>query len=320
MTRRPPPDDFDPFDEDSFDDDLETVDLEALRLEVDNLNRGDDDQDDDFFEEAPQERRGRGFGRRGARAAAADEDEPAPSPKRRAAAAPAGGGRSLGVGQVIVGIIQVIVYAVVALALFLLIGFGVVFAGQQLGVIPAGTLAHTPLSIAVVSSNTGDSGAPSAIAVVPTNASAVEQAVEQPTVPPTQPPPPTATVDPGCPSATMWWNNQTVQENYVYFTTKALNDARGSSRLPALLEQMGIRRDYVANLRIDPAGDSACLDPLRADLLRGFDATLNAVRVVNTDEASALAQQSNADQAYADLFDALRALGVTVSAPTESAS
>ena len=196
----------------------------------------------------------------------------------------------------ILGIFQVILYAIIALAIFLAVGFGIVFAGQQLGYIPARASTGAAAS------------APTAVALAPTSAA------QQPAAVPTQPPP-TATTDAGCPSAADWWNSQQVQDNYQYFSQKALNDALGSNRIPALVEQMSIRRDFVANFSLT-GNDDPCLDPLRADLLRGFDATINAVRVYNSDSTGAATQQANANQAYADLFDALRALGVTVETAT----
>ncbi len=277
-------DEFDPFDDEMFGKDLESVDLDALRLEVDNLSF-DDDEDDAPVPE-PRSSRMSSLRRR-----SGSERPPKPRSART--------GTPIRIVPLIVGLFQVIIYAVIALALFLAIGFGIVYAGQQLGYIPQ--RAATSAAAA---------GAPTAVAVAPTSAA------EQPVVVPTQPPPPTATPDLGCPSAATWWNNSQIQNAYVYFTGQALNDARGSSRITALITQMTIRRDFVANYRMNGDPNDPCLDPLRADLLRGFDATISAARIINTDTTSAAEQQANAEQAYADLFDALRALGVTVDAAT----
>ncbi len=282
MARRQSSEEFDPFDENLFGSDLESVDLDALRLEVDNLTFEDEDE---APAAEPRPSRGRGLGRRGG------SGRP---PKPRSART----GTPIRIGSLIVGLFQVIVYAVVALALFLAIGFGIVYAGQQLGYIPKRA------------STSAAAGAPTAVAAVPTSAA------QQPVVVPTQPPPPTATSDPGCPSAADWWNDSQIQNAYVYFSQQALDDARGTNRMAALIEQMNIRRNFVASYQMNGKPNDPCLDPLRADLLRGFDATISAARIVNTDSTSAAEQQANADQAYADLFDALRALGVTVDTTT----
>ena len=197
-----------------------------------------------------------------------------------------------------------ILYAAIALVLFLAIGFGVVYGGRQLGVLPA-------------QATTGSGGA----TPQPSSASVAQIApTEQPVIVPTQvPPTPTATPDPGCPSAAAWWNNSQIQSFYMYFTQQALNDARGSSRISWLAEQMQIWRDIVDKFRMNGSEDDPCLDPLRADLVRAFDATISAARVINTDDAAAAQQMAAADQAYADLFDALRTFGVTVNEPTPSA-
>ncbi len=287
MARRQSSEEFDPFDDDLFGGDLESVDLDALRLEVDNLSFEDEIEDgEDEADSEPRPSRGRGLGRRGG------SNRP---PKPRSART----GTPIRIGALIVGLFQVIVYAVIALALFLAIGFGIVYAGQQLGYIPKRASTSAAVS------------APNVSAAAPTSAA------QQPGAVPTQPPPPTATPDLGCPSAAVWWNSQQVQDNYQYFSQKALDDARGSNRIPALVEQMNIRRDFVDNFRL-ASGDDPCLAPLRADLLRGFDATISAVRIINTDSTSAAEQQANADKAYTDLFDALRALGVTVDAASSA--
>lgn len=282
-------DEFDPFDDELFGGDLESVDLDALRLEVDNLNFDEDEDDgadlDADLDEAPRPQR-RGLGRRGG--------SPRSSRPRSASTRP-----PIRVGALILGFLQVIVYAVVASALFLAIGFGIVYAGQQLGYIPKRAAASTSTTAASV---------PTAVAAAPTSAP------DQPVVVPTSAPP-TATPDLGCPSADAWWNSQQVQDNYTYFTQKALTDALGSNRIPALIEQMTIRRDFVDNFRL-ASGDDPCLAPLRTDLLRAFDATISAARLINSDATSSNEQQANAEKAIADLFDALRALGVTVDAAT----
>ncbi len=273
-------DEFDPFDDELFGRDLELVDLDALRLEVDDRAFDDDEEIDEQLDPEPRPSRGRRFGRGGG-------SRP-PKPRSTSTRTP------LRIGSLILGFFQVIVYAVVALALFLGIGFGIVYAGQQLGYIPKRA------------ASAATSSTPTAVAIVPT------EAAQQPVAAPTQPPPPTATPDLGCPDAAAWWNDAQIQNAYTYFTQQALEDALGSSRIPALITQMTIRRDFVANYQMGGDPDSPCLDPLRADLLRGFDATISAARIINTDSTSANEQQANADKAYADLFDALRALGVTV--------
>ncbi len=283
MARRQSSEEFDPFDEDLFGGDLETVDLDALRLEVDNL--AFDEEEDEAPDREPRPSRMSDLRRR---ASAGRSSKPRSNRTRP----------PIRIVPLILGFFQVILYAIIALALFLAVGFGIVFAGQQLGYIPA--RASTSATAA---------SAPTAVALVPTSAA------QQPAAAPTQPAPPTATTDAGCPSAANWWNSQQVKDNYQYFSQKALADALGSDRIPALVEQMSIRRDFVANFSLT-GSDDPCLDPLRADLLRGFDATINAVRVYNTDSTGAATQQANADQAYADLFDALRTLGVTVETAT----
>lgn len=197
----------------------------------------------------------------------------------------------LSAGQIIGGALQVIVQTVIVLVVFLAIGFGVVFAGQRIGVFPqrAASVAAPNLGIAV--------------GIVPTQA---------PTAIPSTAIPPTATLAPGemldCPGAVTWWSSQQVQDNYTYFTTTALNEARGSNRIPALMENMRIRRNFVANTPMD-----ACAEEIRAALLRAFDATIEAARSVGAaDEAALATQLDNVNAAYADLQEALALVGVTV--------
>src|SRR5690606_23935336 len=131
----------------------------------------------------------------------------------------------LGVGQILGGLIQAIVFGVVALAIFLAIGLGIIFVGQRVGVVPARGAANA-----------------ASTAALPTQAALV--ATTAPDAPPTAVPVvlPSATPDGNCPTAPAWWNSQQVRDNYAYFTEQALDEARNSDRIAALLEQMRIRR------------------------------------------------------------------------------
>jgi hypothetical protein len=141
-----------------------------------------------------------------------------------------------------------------------------------------------------------------------------------PTAVPSTAIPPTATLAPGelldCPDASAWWNSQPIQDTYTYFTATALDEARGSNRIPALMENMRIRRNFVANYRVDGTNDlAACAGEIRAALLRGFDATIEAARAVGAADQTALnTQLDSANAAYADLQAALAKVGVTIEA------
>ena len=178
----------------------------------------------------------------------------------------------LGPVQIIVGAIQVILLSAVFFALMVGLGFGVVYAGQQLGIMPT--------------RSTGESG--------PTLAELPTEAAPEVVVVPTETPVPVVTADPGCPQADTWWNSQQVQSNYTYFT-----------------EQMRIHRDFVDNFPAD-----ACLSAAKSALLKAFDATIAVARSVNGSDQAALEQNQAAEtQAYTDLADALREVGVNLAPP-----
>jgi hypothetical protein len=199
----------------------------------------------------------------------------------------------VGVGQIIGGALQVIVQAVIVLVVFLAIGFGVVFAGQRIGIVPmrAATVANVSPEVSVL----------------PTLAVA-----EAPVIVPT------ATLSPGeilnCPGAATWWNSQQVQDSYTYFTTTAMEEARASNRIPALMENMRIRRNFVANTPMD-----ACAEEVRVALLRAFDATIEAARAIGaSDEAALFTQLDNVNAAYADMQGALARVGIPIETVTVS--
>ncbi|MEP7290128.1 MAG: hypothetical protein ABI835_00040 [Chloroflexota bacterium] len=250
MVKRQSSDPPDPFDDELFDDPLENP-LDRLKL---------DDLQLDEIEE---------------------EDDPERAQWRST-------GTSLSVGQIVGGAVQVILMAVVALAIFLAIGFGVIFAGQRLGVVAARALPGAATSVASVPTQ--------APAALPTSA---PQTAAEPTTPPAALP--SATPDSGCPTAPAWWNSQQIRDNYVYFTQQALDEARGSERIAALLEQMRIRRNFVSNF-----GTAPCLSGALDALLRGFDATIESARALNSNDQGALAQQqATASSAFAELTVAL---------------
>lgn len=193
-------------------------------------------------------------------------------------------------GQIILGFIQVILTAALALALFLAIAFIVVFGGQRLGLIP-------------------QRGAESTIsaAALPTQPAAVATSAPEAAAVPTDIPAPlaSATPDTTCPTAPAWWNSQQIQDNYVYFTQRALEEARTTDRIGALLEQMRIRRNFVENF-----GAAPCLAEAQIVLLRGFDATIESARALNAGNALVLKeQQAAASNAYAALTVELWAFG-----------
>ncbi|MBI1256942.1 MAG: hypothetical protein GC204_05685 [Chloroflexi bacterium] len=267
MAKRPS-DDFDPFDD--FGSDLDDSDIDSLRITDSDNDAFDDlpDMDDDVDV----------------------DDEGAPKPPKADVYRP-----RPTVGQIIVGAIQVIVFAAIFLVIFLAIGFGAVFGGQKVGLVPT----RAP----------GGSGP--LLALLPTAGAASasgDEATAAPNAPTATPLPPTATPDASCASATDWWNSQQVQSNYQYFAAAAINDARNSDKVPALLEQMRIRRNFVANVPIDP-----CLNDAQSALLKGFDATIEAARAIGAKDSDALAtQQASATQAFNDMATALRKYGVTV--------
>ncbi len=195
----------------------------------------------------------------------------------------------LGPVQIIVGAIQVILLSAVFFALMVGLGFGVVYAGQQLGIMPT--------------RSTGESG--------PTLAELPTEAAPEVVVVPTETPVPVVTADPGCPQADTWWNSQQVQSNYTYFTEQVMDAARASNNIAALTEQMRIHRDFVDNFPAD-----ACLSAAKSALLKAFDATIAVARSVNGSDQAALEQNQAAEtQAYTDLADALREVGVNLAPP-----
>lgn len=192
------------------------------------------------------------------------------------------------VGQMIGGTFQVILLAVVALAAFLGIAFALVFAGQRLGIVPA-----RPIPGATQ------------VSVLPTQAA--QQATAAPEAAATTAPAalPSSTPDTGCPTAPAWWNSQQIQDNYTYFTRQALEEARTTNNIAALLEQMRIRRSFVANYQ---AFD--CVSVARDPLLRGFDATIESARALNGGDTAAFEQQQTTlNAALAELTVALWTLG-----------
>lgn len=207
----------------------------------------------------------------------------------------------LTVGGAIGGTLQVILIAVIVVLVVVVIGFGLIFGGQRLGILP--TRANATLSISSLSNLLPSQLAPqqtSAPEIVATSTPAL----------------PTLTPDLTCASATTWWNSQQISDNYAYFSTQAVNDARDSARLAALLEQMRIRRDFVANFPADP-----CVSEARDALLRAFDATIETARIVsNGDQAAFNQKQAAQAQAFATLTAALWAVNVnldTDSAPAQ---
>jgi hypothetical protein len=271
MARRSSSEEPDPFD-DLFDDEEEIEDAE---LDIDDLRIADADDldfdDEEVVGEAPP------------RSSRARRQQRSSSPR-----AP------VSIGEIIGGLIQVILYAAIFAVIFLVIGFALVFAGQQLGLIEpreAGALSIS--SIALLATQ------PPVEQPTAEQPTAAPQAVDQPTAEVT--PLPSATPDLGCPNASAWWNSQALQENYTYFTTRAVEEARTSDRLSALMEQMRIRRVSVADAPID-----GCLTEARDALLRVFDELTAAARAANLSDQAGLEQhQANASQAVADLTAAL---------------
>jgi len=194
------------------------------------------------------------------------------------------------VGQIIGGLIQVILTAALALVLFLAIAFVIIFGAQRLGVIPQ---------------RGAESAAPAA--ALPTQAAAAATTAPEVAAVPTDIPAPlaSATPDTTCPTAPAWWNSQQIQDNYVYFTQRALEEARTTDRIGALLEQMRIRRNFVQNF-----GAAPCLSAAQAALLQGFDATIESARALNAGNTLAYKEQQNiASSAFAALTVELWAFG-----------
>jgi len=268
MAKRPS-DDIDPFDD--LDNEIDDADIDSLRIP----DTGDDPFDDldDIDDEA----------------IALDED--APKRPRQASGYQA----RPTPGQIIVGAIQVIVFALIFLVIFLALGFGAVFGGQKVGLVPT----RAP----------GGSGM--LINLLPTAGAAPSQNNgSQPTTAPTSAPTaPTATPDASCAKAADWWNSQQIQSTYQYFAGQALNDARaGKFTSSAILEQMNIHRGIAANYPIDP-----CLKDAQAALLKGFDATVEAARAIGAKDATTAAtQQDNATAAFNEMAADLGKFGISV--------
>jgi hypothetical protein len=284
MAKRPS-DEMDPFD-DPFDNEIDDSDIENLRI-PDTDDPFDDIDDTDI---------------------PIDDEETPKRPKESTGYRP-----RPTVGQMIVGAIQVIVFAAIFLAIFLALGFGAVFGGQKVGLVPTRAPGGTGPLIALL---------PTAGAAQPQNSG--NQPTAAPQGAPTTVPTPVATTDTSCSKAADWWNDPQVQSAYQYFAGQALNDTRSSDKVPALLVQMKIRRDFVANYQPNGKPLDACLNDAQAALLKGFDATIEAARAIGAKDATALAtQQDNATKAYQDLAAALGKFGVSVNltpvAPTSGA-
>lgn len=196
-------------------------------------------------------------------------------------------------GQIIGGALQVIVQAALVLVVFLAIGFGVVFAGQRIGLVPsrAPSVSNAPVI----------SFAPTVVVNTP---------VPAPTA--------TPTLAPGeiinCPSAVTWWNSQQVQDNFTYFTQTALSEARSANFVNGLVNNLSIRRSFIANVPTEP-----CMTESRDILLRAFDATVAAINAIGRDDQADLdTQLVNVNAAYEELRQALAKVGVTVEMPTVS--
>ncbi len=276
MAKRPS-DDFDPFDE-PFDNEIDDSDIDSLRLS---------DTDDPFDAEID------------------DSDMEVDAPKRPDQ--PGAYRPRPTIGQTIGGVIQVIFFSVIFLAIFLALGFGAVFGGQKVGLVPT----RAP----------GGSGP--LMALLPTAGPAQPQNNgNAPTVAPQDAPTatPVATTDASCASANEWWDSQQVQNNYQYFTAAAINEARNSDRISALLEQMRIKRNFVESFQLNGKPLDACLNDAKTALLKGFDATIEAARAIGAKDDSALTtQQANARQAFQDMALALRKYGVVVTLATPAA-
>jgi hypothetical protein len=199
----------------------------------------------------------------------------------------------VGAGQIVGGALQVIVQAIILLVVFLAIGFGVVFAGQRIGIAPS----RAP-SVSILAPEVG--------AVATTAATGVPA------------PTATATLAPGeiidCPTAATWWNSQQVQDNFTYFTQTALNEARSANFVSGVVNNMGIRRSFIANFPAEP-----CVVESRDALLHAFDATIAATNAIGrNDQADIATQMDNVNAAYDELELALARVGVTAQFPTIS--
>jgi len=260
------PDDFDPFDD--FGSDIDDADIDSLR--IDDADDIDVDVDDADVKTAIRPRQ---------------ETVYRPRPT---------------IGQIIVGLIQVILFAVIFLAIFLAVGFGAVFGGQKVGLVPTRAPGGSGMLISLLPT----AGAP------PSNTAPTEAPQEAPTAVPAAP---TATIDIGCVNANDWWNSQQIQSNYQYFAGAAINDARTSDRIPALLEQMRIKRSFVDSYQPNGKPLDACLTDAKAALLKAFDATIEAARAIGAkDDATFQTQQGNATAAFNEMATDLRKYGVAV--------
>ena len=203
----------------------------------------------------------------------------------------------LTVGSVIGGTVQVVLIVVLAVLIVLALGFGVIFGGQQLGLVP--TRANATLSIVnlLPSQLAPATTAPEAIATV-------------------TPALPTLTPDLTCAGGATWWNSQQISDNYEYFTIQAVNDASDPARQAAVLEQMRIRRDFVANFPAD-----SCVSEAHDALLRGIDATIELARIATSGDQAAINEKQAAQvQAFATLTAALWAVNVNIDADSAPAN
>lgn len=202
--------------------------------------------------------------------------------------------------DVLSGTIKVVLIALLVIVIFLAVGFGAIFGGQQLGLVP--TRPNATLSIASLSNLL-----PSQIA--PLAGATQSAATSVPALP-------TLTPDLACAGATTWWNSQQISDNYTYFSVQALTDASDPARTAAVLEQMRIRRDFVANFPADP-----CVSSARDAMLRAMDATIEAARAAGAGDQAALRQKRTAqEQTFAVLTAALWAVNVDLdsdSAPAQ---
>lgn len=206
----------------------------------------------------------------------------------------------LTVGGVIGGTLQIILIALLGVLLVLVIGFGLIFGGQQLGIVP--TRANATLSISSLSNLLPSQFAP---------ATALPEVIAT-----ASPALPTLTPDLTCQGGVTWWNSQQISDNYAYFTTQAVSEASDPARQAAVLEQMRIRREFVANFPADP-----CVSEARDALLRGIDATIGTARVATSGDQAALNDKQAAQvEAFATLTAALWAVNVNVDADSAPAN
>lgn len=206
------------------------------------------------------------------------------------------------VGRIIGSIFQIILMAAGALVLFLGIAFLLVYGGQQLGILPARAVPGAT-QIAALPTQAAAQPPTSAPETTSGDTTAVPEVL------------PTSTPSGDCPTAPAWWNSQQIQDNYTYFTQQALEEARTTTNISALAEQMRIRRSFVANYQ---AFD--CVSIARDPLLRAFDATIDAARALNANDSAAFAQQqANVNTALTELTVALWALSANAD-PTAPAA